>query len=381
MKENKKKILELLCFVFVIISFIVIGYYTYQSYEKQKDKNENSVTVDNYYNSEYLFNNNYIIPAKTIADFSEEKNDVYMYLDANNVLYIKYTNNKTVLNKRVTSLPEGKITVYYNNLFESFYEFIALTDKNEVYYTYLNINSKKDYKFKKVGENISKVYIPSYDKKNVFVNKLKNINTNFIFLDTDNNLKYLDYKDKKYVLKDDINNKKPYFDYICLDINNEKCSSIMFYLTFENKLVYNYKNETIVQNEVNEDILVKDVFATIEIENSKNIDFTKTSFKEITKKYDYIYTIYIIDGNGKIYSIQLDKSNINNSTIIGALTYNEELVKELKYDIDKEEIKNVNIIYSNGKEEKITKDKNKVILTSTIYDKTKNDENKLLPTT
>ena len=96
----KKKLVEIILFILVTVLFITIGYYIYQSYVSQKQEQNKNVEIDNYYSEEYLFNNDYIKVANTISDFSEEEKEVYMYLDAENILYIKYTNEKTKLKKK-----------------------------------------------------------------------------------------------------------------------------------------------------------------------------------------------------------------------------------------------------------------------------------------
>ena len=370
MKSRNKKALEWCAFSLIIICFIVMGYYTYQSYSNQKNEKSDVVKVDNYYNPDYLFNNDYIKIASTIGDFNVERKEVYMYLDKDNTLYIKYTNGKTSYNKHITNLPEGKVTVYYNNLYDDYYELVALTEEKNLYYISLDLKSKKDYKFYDVGEGINGVYVPSYDKSKVYVNKTDNLTTNFIFSDDENNLKYLDYEKKEYILRDNLKDVKPYFDYVCASDTSIMCNDIMIYQTFENKLVYNYIDE-VVKNDLDEDIIVKDMFATLEIDSKKQIDLDTISFSVLNKKYDYIFTVYIVDKEDNFYKLEINKEVLKQKQVGSALISSEKRVKQLVID-EKEGNKLVHVIYVDGEETKITEDINKKIITSTVYDKNKN---------
>lgn len=369
MKSKNKKYIEWGAFLLIIISFIVMGYYTYQSYSKQKEESSEVVKIDNYYNPDYLFNNDYIKVASTIKDFSDEQKEVYMYLDKDNTLYIKYTNGKTSYNKHVTDLPEGKISVYYNNLYDDYYELVALTDKKDLYYISLDLKSTKDYKFYKVGEEINEVYVPSYDKNKVYVNKTNEITTNFIFSDSNSNLKYLDYKEKSFYLNDDLKGVKPYFEYICASDTSSICSDIMIYQDFENKLVYKYNNK-VVKNEKEEEIIVKDMFATLEIDSKKEIDLDSISFNKLNN-YDYIFTVYVVDKEDNFYKLEISKEDIIEKQETTALIVSNKKVKQFIIDEDNKS-KVVHVVYMDGEETKITEDLNKKIITSTTYDKSKN---------
>ncbi len=365
MKIKNKKILEFLCFLLIIISFIVMGYYTYKSYNTQKQDNNEEPLIDNYYSVEYLFNSDYIKNANNITDFSNDKDNVYMYLDKENTLYIKYTNEKNKYNKKVTGIT-SKATVFYNNLNDDIYELSALTKDGELFYTKINLSNKKDYTFKKIASNINSIYSPTYDKKYVYVNNNKGFKTNFIYLDNNNNLMYLD-KDKDYVLKDNLSDVKPYFNYICASNNTSLCNNIMIYQDFENKLITKYNNK-IIKNENNKEIIVKDLFAVLSVKEEKEIDLSNISYSKL-KKYNYLFTTYIVDENNNIYILEIDKNTINNKEDISAKLYNSNKVKQLKYEGN---IAKINIIYANGTSEEIKKDKNKTIVSSTVYDRLEN---------
>lgn len=370
MKSRNKKVLEWCAFLLIVICFVVMGYYIYQSYSNQKNEKSDVIKIDNYYNPDYLFNNDYIKIASTIGDFNDEGKDVYMYLDKDNTLYIKYTNGKTSYNKNITNLPEGKVTVYYNNLYDDYYELVALTEEKKLYYISFDLKSKKDYKFYDVGEGINGVYVPSYDKSKVYVNKTDNLTTNFIFSDAENNLKYLDYEKKEYVLRDNLEDVKPYFDYVCASDTSVMCNDIMIYQTFENKLVYNYIDE-VVKNDLDEDIIVKDMFATLEVDLKKQIDLDTISFSVLNKKYDYIFTVYIVDKEDNFYKLEINKEVLKQKQENRALINSEKRVKQLVID-EKEGSKVVHVIYVDGEETEIAEDINKKIIASTVYDKNKN---------
>ena len=72
MQINKKKIIETLIILIVIIVFIIMGIIIYERYKVKEETKEEVVTIDNYYNSEFLFNNGYIEKAKEITDLKDE---------------------------------------------------------------------------------------------------------------------------------------------------------------------------------------------------------------------------------------------------------------------------------------------------------------------
>lgn len=371
MKPKNKKMIEWCAIFLIVITFIVIGYYTYQSYSKQKEEKSDVVKVDNYYNPDYLFNNDYIKIPNTIKDFANKEKEVYMYLDAENNLYIKFTNEKTSYNKHITNLPKEKVTVYYNNLYDNYYEFVALTESKNLYYTSLDLNSKKDASFSQIGKQINSVYVPSYDKNMVYVNKKGNLITNFIFSDSNNNLNYLDYEKGEYILKEGIEKVKPYFNYICASDNSSLCNDIMLYQTFEDKLIFSY-NDKIIKNELQEEIIVKDMFATLKINSEKEVDLDKISFNNLNKKYDYLFTVYIIDEKDNYYKLEINKKVLKEKQENRALISSEKKVKQLIFDDERDKPKKVHIVYMDGKEEQITENTNMKIITSTTYDKNKN---------
>ena len=349
-----RKLIEITSISLILLVFFIIGHYTYQSYLDKKDTNEEEVKLDNYYNIDFLFNNNYVSVANTISDFSDEDGSIYMYLDTSNTFYIK-NKDKTNLSQKIKGLPSDETTIYYNHLNDNNYEFIAKTNKDEIYY--VNIDIEKKYNkisFSKVGNNIADIYMPTYDKNGVYINKNNKITTNFIILDKEQNLKYIDYE-RNYVLKNDLISKKPYFDYTCLQ---NICDSTIVYSTFNNEISYN--NQILTDQEENK-IYITDFFTVFSVPSKQNIDINTIDENSI-KKYDYILSIYAIDIDGTIYKLDIDNKTKTNLEV---KKYSSNKVKHIEYK-DNEELQ---IVYDNDKIEKITAGNNKKVIMSTIYEK------------
>lgn len=355
-----KKVLKSVFCLLVVASFVVIGYYTYQSYDNKKDANNSRVELNNYYNSEYLFNSNYIQNANTIDNMS---NDSSIKIDFDDDIMIIKSDKYS---KKIKGVPEGNKTVYYNYLNDDYYEFLIKKD-NSIYYVYVNLKDKTDSQFSFIGKGIKEVYIPVYDKVGVFVNKTKRITTNFILSDKDGNLKYIDY-DKDYVLRDNIENVKPYFDYICASDNVDVCNSLLVYITF-NKELY-YKGKTVKYD--NERIYIKDIFSSLEVDSDKRIDVLSLSMSKL-KKYNYKFDTYIIDKNGIIYDFVIS----NTSVSIVKKNDSSNKIKEYLYE-SKNSVSTLTILFENGTKEIIQSSNNRIMTTSTIYDKNSNNNEKAL---
>ena len=355
--NKNRKLFGSMFVLFVLIFFVLIGYYTYESYLSKKDTNNDDVKINNFYNIEYLFNNNYLNLAKGIDDFSDNSKKVYMYLDADNVFYIKYT-DESILNKKVTGLPKDKLTVYYSDISNNYYEFIAKTDKGDIYYVSLNLESNKDYSFVKVGSNIKNIYVPSYDKRPVFLNQTDSITTNFVFLDNDGVLRYLDFVGNKYVLKNDLSSVKPYFDYVCASDNSDICNDIIIYKTFDNELVYN--GNTITDASGNR-IFVSDMFSRFEIIDSSKINFDSIDSSSL-KKYKYLFTTYAISNEGIVYKLEIDSANRSE---VKVSVYSTNKVKQFNY-VSKDKVQ---IVYNDDKIDVIESNDNSDLITSTLYDR------------
>lgn len=361
-----KKIIETISFLCIIIIFIIIGYYTYQSYI-DKRASDDDAKINNFYNVEYLFNSGYITVPNTIDDFGNKDAEIYIYLDADNTMYIKYKDNEKK-NKKVTGLSNEDITIYYNHLYEDYYEFLGKTKDNKVYYSYVDINDAKDNKFSLLGSMIDKVYIPVYDKKQVYINHNNYFSTNYILLDTDGNLKYIDYvKSNKYLLKNDIILKKPYFDYICASSNSLLCNYITLYITFNNELVYDGE---MIKNKDGDIIYVNDAFSTFEFTSDKKINNNNIS-KELLKKYKFSFITYAIDDKKDLYKITI----LNNKLDLEKLTSDSNKVKEYVYEKDNSKL---TIVFDDGTMQIVEGNENRELLTSTIYDKNSNNNEKVL---
>lgn len=361
-----KKVLEKISILLIIMTLIIIGYYTYKSYDNKRSIDDSDVEINNFYDIDYLFNNSYIETPKTIEDFSSGKENIYIYLDADNVMYIKYSNNEKY-NKKITGLPKGEITVYYNYLYDNYYEFLAKNEENDVYYSFINLDSTKDEKYVFISNNIDKVYTPVYDKNGIYINQKNKFATNYILYDSETKLNYIDISsDKKYVLKSNVDTKKPYFDYICASNNPYICSKYMIYITFNNELIY---NEEYLKDKNNQTIYVKDVFSSFEVLSKDDINIEKLN-KNNLKKYDYKFSTYIIDNNQIAY--RFDVSNKGKRII--SLNDTSNKVKECIYESDEKLI----IIFEDGTNQTIKAGKNKVITTSTIYDRNQNNDKKAI---
>lgn len=352
---SKKKILEMVCILVVLGAFILLGCCTYQSYQDKKENNASSTKVNNYYNIDYLFNNNYLKKPSTINEFNKE-DKIYMYLDKNNTLYIKNKENRK-LNKNISGLPNEDLTVYYNKLNDSYYELATITSKNELYYVYLNINSRKNYRFTKISSGIKDIYSLSYDNTNIYVNTKGLFKTNFILENENNNINYLTYN-KGYELKSDISKQKPNFDYICAPF--DLCKDIVLYQSFDNNLIYKNKELTIGTNDNKE--LVKEMFASFKVDSKKEIDLKKINYRTLIKKYKFTFTVYVITESDSLYKYEINNKGIKKLDFLSK-------IKQIDYNKTENSIKSVNIVYDDKKIEKIGNSLNEVIVVSTTYNK------------
>lgn len=354
---KNKKLIEILSITLIIIVLMGIGYLIYNSYQMKKEQHKQETVIDNYYNAEYLFNNSYIKEPFKVTDLNNKEKDLYMNIDKVNNLYIKYEEDNKVYEKNIKSPTSETLTMYYSNLNDDMYELLALTKKGNIYYVRINLKDEQEYEFAEVSSNIKDIYVPVYDKKYVYINEEKDIKTNFIIQTKDNKLMYIS-KDESYVLKDNLKEKKPYFDYICVDMS-KLCSKTIIYKTFEDNLIYDNK---IITNEKDQEIRVKNIFASIEMKDEskeKPQDITIKKFR----KTNFVYTIYIIDKNDLAYKVEIT----NDTKVPKAQLISPKLVKELKYEKELE----IDIIYDDGTYEMVKETQNKKLLYSTIYDKEK----------
>lgn len=359
-----KKKLEPVFIILIIIILVSIGYFIYKSYVNKNLIND--IDVNDFYNEEYLFNSGYIKLASTISDFSDENDNVYIYIDSAS-LYIKSKKDGSETIKRITGLPSEKFTIYYNNIDNNYYEFLVKSDDN-TYYVYTDISNADEDMFSILDEKISQVYISVYDKDFVFVNKNQKLTTKFIILNKDKEFKYVDY-DKKYILKSYVENKKPYFDYICANDTYSICKNLMVYITFNKEL--SYRGEILKYNK--KSIYMKDIYASLEVDSDKEIDFTSLTFQDL-KKYNYIFTVYIFDKDGIMYKYEVSNQN----TSIVAVNDSSNKVKEYLLE-EKEDTVQLVVLFDNGTKENVKSGMNKIITTSTLYDKTNSNDKAIMP--
>ena len=279
---KNKKLIEILSITLIIIVLIGIGYLIYNSYRIKKEQHKQETVIDNYYNAEYLFNNSYIKEPSKVIDLNNEEKDLYMNIDKFNNLYIKYKEENNVYEKHIKSPANETLTMYYNNLNDDIYEFLALTKKGNIFYVKINLKDDQEYEFTEVSSNIKDIYVPAYDKKYVYINEEKDIKTNFIIQTKDNKLMYIS-KNENYILKDNLKEKKPYFDYICVDMS-KLCNKTIMYKTFKDNLIYNNK---IITNEKDQEIIVKNIFASIELKDESKEKLQSITIKKFRKK-DFI---------------------------------------------------------------------------------------------
>ena len=369
MNLKKKKVLEITCILLILTSFLTIGYCTYKSYKSKKENKEIETKVDNYYNIDYLFNNDYIKKADNIKNSSDENKTIYMYLDKTNTLHIKIK-NKEELNKTVTDLPKEVLNVYYSKIDDETYELAAISKQNSLYYARININSKDSNKFQEIGQNVQDVYKTTYDKEKVYVYETKNFKTNFIIAKENKTLEYITYSKNKYETHKSLNEERPYFNYICALEENDICKKTIVYQTFDDNIMLGYNKEKTIRDELKKEIVVKEMFSVLKLK--KDTEITSLTYKKLNKKTDYLYTIYIVDKEDELYKIEINSNVIKSKEIPTALKSADKKVKQIKYDTQDNSIKEVHIIYIDGKEEKITKENNLYITTSTVYDRNKN---------
>ena len=352
--KNKTRII---CFVIIFLVLLIVAFIIYFRYTSSSS-NIDKVIVNDYYNSEFLFNNNYIKPADNITDSRKNNKDLDIHV-TNDILYINLLNQS----KTIKRVPTGKTTIYYNHLDNDCYEFAALKG-NDLYYASTCLSNKKETSFEKVSSASKAVYAPNTYKKGIYVNDVSPV-SNFIINTTMKELKYISYKENILGLYDNINKNNSYFDYICADINADLCKNLIVYVTFSKEMVFNDKK---IANDKNDNLLIQDLLAILKINSNKKIDVSGMTFSEL-KKYDYIFEIYAWNKDGYVYTISLDKDSFNNEKLIAKKLSNKK-IKAVDYKKNKaDEITNVILTENDGKTINLSKKNNEFIMTSTIYDR------------
>lgn len=366
MKNLDKKWKERFLIIIIAIFFVIIGIIIYLRYNDD-DVNTTLELENNYYTAEFLFNNDYIKTANTISDFNTNTDDLYMYLDGENILHIKYKDKENEVNKEVEGLPQGNVTVYYSHLSDNCFEFGGLLN-NDFYYTNFCLDEEVS-NFERVSTSVLEVYTSSTDKEGVHVVDNSNIVSNFIIDTTTKEMKYLSYQDKVLGLYNTIDKVKPYFNYVCASDSSSLCEDIMIYLTFDNKLVMNYDNDLVIKNDIGEDLVVIDFFGVLEILEDEKIDLEEITFDDL-EDYDYMFTVYALDKNNNLYTISINNNLIKEKEAAIAISASLEKVKTLEYiEDDSGKVTEVVITYENGDYDKIIEKDNFDIIVSTLYDR------------
>lgn len=320
-----KKLKEFIIIFIVLLILIAIGCVIYERYSK---KEENDV-INNYYSTEYLFNNGYIENPQDIESVSDNTNGIYMYLDKDNTLYIKDTSNN--YNKEVKGLPQGDIKVYYNVLKNNYYEIACIKD-NELYYVNICLSKKEKPTFENISNEVKDIYNISTDN---------DLTSKFIITTINDELKTITKEKDEYTLSNNIEEINPYFDYICLNENEKTCNKTKIYITFDKELI---SNGNIIKDEEENKIIVKDVFGVA----------------DKTKKNKYDFKIYILDINNNIYILEKEKTKL----------YSEKKVENIEYQQDNNIINSVFLTYEDNSSEIIKT--NGWIATSTLYERETN---------
>ena len=313
----KKKFKGIILVIIVITIFISLGFIIIKRY----DNKESNEIINNYYTVEYLFNNGYIEKPNDITLINQKSNNIYAYLDKDNILYIKDISNN--YNNNVNGLPKESIEVYYNKITEKTYELIAKQD-SKLYYTVIDLSKKETHNFEKISNNITEIY--SIENNN--------LSSNFLIQTTDSKLKTIILNNNNYTLSEDIEKVYPYFDYICFNQNEKECNNTKIYITFDKKLVVN--NKYLIDKK-NKEIIIKDIFGVVNKKDNKN--------------YEYKY--FITDTNDNIYILENNVLEYYNEKKVVTINYNND-------EINKE----IYLIYKDGSSEKITTE---YVAMSTLY--------------
>lgn len=354
--KNNSKFIERLLILIVIIVFISLGFITYQRY---KNNNDDEQIINNYYNLEFLFNNGYVRPANTIDSFN---NDEVSFTLNDNTLVIESEDTEKV----ISGLPNNNLKIYYNYLKDDCYEFAGL-DSNHLYYANFCISDKDSSSFERISTNVKEIYVPSAFKDSVYVTS-NNIISNFIIVNTLNEIKYISYKEGVLGIYDNLEEVMPYFDYVCASDNLSICNDIMVYSTFDKHLVFNYNLDDVIKNDIGEDLIVQDFFGVFET-NVNIKDLENMNFNEFNKKYEYLFTVYVLDKNNNLYTIQMNNNAISNKALVNAISVSSETVRNIEYKKDDNNVTSVVINFVNGEPIEIVESDTLDIITSTLYDR------------
>lgn len=341
--------------IIVLIFFIVLGTIVYLRYIKNTEVG-NEIKVNNFYNSEYLFNNNYIKEAEKIE---KENNIIKRNKDSITIDYLGKQNE-------VIDLPSSAKNIYYSKLTEGCFE-LATIVKNNLYYASACVSDKNNNSFKKISNSTKSIYVLTTLLNKDYINT--NPNTNFI-IDTKDNLKYISYHNNTYGLFNNIEEKRPYLDYICANNTMSICNTLKVYITFQNELVF---NNNLIKDENDKVLKIVDLFSTFSTSDTKSMDIESITYEKLNKN-KYKFDIYLLDKNNYLYLLSIDNKSFKYLPVIKKV--NNKKIKIIDYGKDKDgSINKVTITDIDGKVTNIFKTKYNTINLSTISERKSLTEN------
>lgn len=348
MKKKYRKVLIIIISL-ILISFGIIIYLRYT-----KTKEIEKPIINNYYSSEFLFNNNYIKLAEKVEDSKNINKDLDIHKNGNK-LYVNLLNQST----EISELPDNSNT-YFSQLDNDCYEFASLKDK-DLYYARACLTDKNQKKFEKISSTAKTIYVPDIYKKGIYVSD--NPESNFIIDTTLKELKYISYEQNVLGLYNDISKTNPYFDYLCGSNNSKICKDLMIYVSFSNELYY--KDKLIKTND-NKKLIVRDLFGILTVPKADRLTLNNLDYNTL-QKYDYQFIVYILDKDNYLYEVVIDKNKRNNLT---AVKKDNKKIKLIDYKKDKNsKVEKIIITNVNGTTTSFNNEKNQLINTSTIYER------------
>lgn len=93
------------------------------------------------------------------------------------------------------------------------------------------------------------------------------------------------------------------------------------------------------------------------------------NFNEFNKKYEYLFTVYVLDKNNNLYTIQMNNNAISNKALVNAISVSSETVRNIEYKKDDNNVTSVVINFVNGEPIEIVESDTLDIITSTLYDR------------
>lgn len=348
--DGKTRKILIISISLILIIFGIVIYIRYTKSPTEEKQIEN-----NYYSSEFLFNNNYIVLANSINDAKTIDKDLDIHSE-NNTLYINLNNLGTEIN----NVPSNS-TIYFNHLDNDCYEFAALV-KNDLYYADTCLSNKDKKSFEKISSNAKSIYSPDIYKNGIYVND--NPVSNFIIDTTKSELKYISYENNTLGLYDNIEDINPYFDYVCASSNTLVCKNLMVYKSFTNELIFKDK---VINRFDNKKITVSDLFSILKVDTDGKISIENLDYKNLNK-YNYQFEVYVLDNKNYLYELDITKDNLDKTLVLNKKL--DKKVKLIDYKKDKDgNINEVIVTDISGKTINFIKNNKTLINTSTIYER------------